>query len=88
MLARNLPHLGDLGLVLVPPDRSHRSVGLLAASVLSGAGRRIVVPEPQHQRRWPAGPVVVYSPRMWPVIITVVVIVPLLVLAWTRVRRR
>jgi len=31
---------------------------------------------------------VVYASRMWPVIITVVVIVPLLVLAWTRIRRR
>jgi hypothetical protein len=31
--------------------------------------------------------VVVYARRMWPVVITVFVIVPLLVLAWMRLRR-
>jgi hypothetical protein len=31
---------------------------------------------------------VVYTRRIWPVIITVVIIVPLLVLAWMTVRRR
>jgi hypothetical protein len=36
--------------------------------------------------RWP-GPAVARVSAMWPIIITVVVIVPLLVVAWLRVRR-